>query len=81
MQASGPTPPTDCLHPLKAMTVLSIVLLSVQAWSGDVINLFAVFPQGAVGNTGGAVQALGSVGWASPLALFHGIDWVVILML
>jgi hypothetical protein len=81
MQASGPVPATNTLRPLKLMTVLNIILLSIQAWSGDVVNLFAVFPQGPVSNIGGAVQALDSVGWVSPLALFHGIDGVVILLL
>ena len=63
------------------MVVVNIILLSVQAWSGDVVNLFFVPPQGPVNGLGGAIQALGSVGSISPVALFHGFEGLLILLL
>lgn len=42
-QASGPGPGGDPLRPLKLMTVFNLVLLSVQAWTGDVLVIFAAY--------------------------------------
>jgi heme A synthase len=70
----------DPLRGLKRMTVLNLVLLSFQAWTGDVVNLFAAFPSGQVSGVGGAVQGLESAG-PGPLALFHGIEGVLIVFL
>ena len=81
LQTSMPMRAGASLRPLKMMTVANIILLSIQAWSGDAVNLFAVFPQGPVNGLGGAVQALGSVGSISPLALFHAFEGVLILLL
>ena len=36
---------------LTVLTVSLIVMLSAQGWSGDYVNLFAVFPQGPFGST------------------------------
>lgn len=62
------------------MTILNLVLLSVQAWTGDVVNLFATFPAGAVNGFGGFFQGLESAG-PGPLAIYHGIEGMVILLL
>ena len=80
MHSDGGASPRDPLRPLKVMTVLDIVLLSVQAWSGDVVNLFASFPKGDVSGLGDAVQGLESAG-PGPLAIYHGIEGVVIVLL
>ena len=71
---------TDPLRPLKLMTVLNLILLSVQAWTGDVVNLFATFPSGAVNGIAGLFPALGSAG-PGPLALYHGIEGLAITLL
>ena len=71
---------TDPLRGLKRMTVLNVILLSVQAWTGDTVNLYATFPQGGVGGLGGAVSALESAG-PGPLAAFHGVEGVAILLI
>ena len=78
--AAPPATVKDALRPLKVMTALNIVLLSLQAWTGDVVNLFASFPQGAVNGLGGAVQGLESAG-PGPLAIYHGVEGVVIVLL
>ncbi len=80
MQETSLAQAANALRPLKRMTVLNIVLLSVQAWTGDVVNLFASFPSGAVNGVGGAVQALGSAG-PGPLAAYHAIEGLVIVVL
>lgn len=80
MQAPAPSPTADPLQGLKRMTVLNIILLSVQAWTGDVVNLFAAFPTGAVNGFGGFFQGLESAG-PGPLAVYHGIEGIVILLL
>lgn len=54
------------------MTVVNIILLSVQAWTGDVVNLFAVFPAGAVNGFGGFFQGLESAG-PEPIAVYHAL--------
>jgi hypothetical protein len=62
------------------MTVLNIILLSVQGWSGDVVNLFNTPPSGPVNGIGGAIQVLQSAG-PGPMALYHGVEGIVILLL
>ncbi|HKT21926.1 MAG TPA: hypothetical protein VJR06_04860, partial [Nitrososphaerales archaeon] len=56
------------------------VLLSIQAWTGDVVNLFAVFPQGAVNGLGAAVPALESAG-PGPVAAYHAVEGVIVIIL
>jgi hypothetical protein len=68
------------LKALKRMTVVNLVLLSLQAWTGDVVNLFAVFPSGPISGLGGAAQGLESAG-PGPLAIYHGVEGVVIVLL
>jgi hypothetical protein len=62
------------------MTVLNIILLSVQAWTGDVVNLFAAFPAGAVSGFGGFFQGLESAG-PGPIAAYHGLEGIAVLLL
>lgn len=62
------------------MTVLNIILLSVQAWTGDVVNLFAAFPAGTVNGFGGFFQGLESAG-PGPLAAYHGIEGIAVVVL
>lgn len=70
----------DPMRGLKLMTVFNLVLLSVQAWSGDVVNLFASFPSGSVGGFGQAIAGLSAAG-PGPLAVYHGAEGVLILLL
>jgi hypothetical protein len=68
------------LRPLRRMTVLNLVLLSIQGWTGDTANLFASFPLGKVNGMGGAITALSSAG-PGPVAIFHGVEGVVVIIL
>jgi len=81
LQASEHSPTGNPLRALKIMTVINLVLLSVQGWTGDTVNLFASFPQGAVNGIGGALQSLGSTGGISPITLFHAMEGVAILLI
>jgi hypothetical protein len=81
LQANGPGPLGDPLRPLKLMTVFNLVLLSLQAWTGDVMVIFAAFPQGALNTFADAYQALQSVGWPAPLAIVHAVGGILILLL
>jgi hypothetical protein len=62
------------------MTVLNLVLLSVQAWTGDAVNLFATFPSGAVNGLGQLFPALLSAG-PGPLGLWHGLEGLLVVLL
>jgi hypothetical protein len=71
---------SDLLRPLKLMAVLNLILLSVQAWTGDAVNLFATLPSGAVNGLAGLLPALASAG-PGPLALWHGIEGLLVTLL
>ena len=71
---------SDTLRPLKLMTVLNIIPLSIQGWTGDAVNLFATFPSGAVNGIPGLFPALASAG-PGPLALWHGIEGLLVTLL
>ncbi|MDV3244419.1 MAG: hypothetical protein LYZ66_04495 [Nitrososphaerales archaeon] len=70
----------DPLRSLKRLTVLNLVLLSVRAWTGDVVNLFAAFPSGAVTGFSGFFAALQGAG-PGPLAIWHGVQGMVVIVL
>ena len=38
-------------RPLLVLVILVLIGLTIQAWLGDFVNLFAVFPNGTVGHT------------------------------
>jgi hypothetical protein len=80
MQATPSAPAADPLRGLKRMTVLNIILLSVQGWTGDVVNLFAAFPAGAVNGFDGFFQGLESAG-PGPLAAYHALEGIATLLL
>ena len=80
MSASAVEPQPDPLRPLKLMTVLNLVLLSLQAWTGDAVNLFASFPSGTVNGLGQLFPALLSAG-PGPLAAWHGLEALLIILL
>lgn len=80
MQTAQAAPPADPLRGLKLMTVLNIILLSVQGWTGDVANLFAVFPSGAVSGLDQFFQSLSASG-PGPITEWHGLEGIVILLI
>ena len=61
------------------MTIVNLVLLSIQGWSGDTVNLFATFPSGSVSSFQ-VFQALARAG-PGPLAVWHGVEGVLVLLL
>jgi len=64
---------------LRASIVITLVLLSIQGWTGDYANLFASFPTGAVGATlAGFWQAVGNSG---VLVLYHAVEAILLLTL
>ena len=62
------------------MAVINIFLLSIQAWSGDVVNLFATFSGGAVSGMGQFFGALAAAG-PGPLASWHAIEGVAVVLI
>ncbi|MDV3277514.1 MAG: hypothetical protein LYZ69_03485 [Nitrososphaerales archaeon] len=70
----------DPLRALKLATILNIILLAVQAWTGDVVSLFGAFPSGAVNGIGGFFQSLQASG-PGPLATFHGVEGLIVIIL
>jgi hypothetical protein len=66
--------------PSKALlvsVVITLVLLTVQGFTGDSINLFAVFPDQVTGIFAGFFQALFQSGG---LTVFHAIEGLVIVL-
>ena len=64
---------------LRFSIIVLLVLLSVQGWIGDYVNLFAVFPTGPVSNSlSGFAQALQQAGLAET---FHASLGFLILAL
>jgi cytochrome bd-type quinol oxidase subunit 1 len=64
---------------LRVSIVITLVVLSIQGWTGDYANLFATFPTGAVSATlVGFWQAVGSSG---ALVLYHAVEAILLLTL
>ena len=62
---------------LKISIVVLLILLSIQGWTGDYVNLFAVFPSGPVKiSFGGLIGALEGAGF---MEVFHASLAVAIL--
>ena len=50
-------------RPLIGLIIAILTILTAQGWTGDFVNLFAVFPSGSVGHTFGVfTQALINAG-------------------
>jgi len=65
------------LENLKISIIFLLILLSIQAWTGDYVNLFAVFPSGQVKvSFGSLIGALQSAGF---MEVFHASLAVAIL--
>jgi hypothetical protein len=62
---------------LLISVVITLVLLTVQGFTGDSINLFAVFPDQVTGTFAGFFQALFQSGG---LTVFHAIEGLVIVL-
>lgn len=80
MRRSESAKPRDPLRSLKVLTAVNLIVLTVQAWTGDVVNLFAVFPTGAVSGMNGFFQSLVASG-PGPLAIWHGVEGFLVLFL
>jgi len=67
------------LSKLQLLVIGTLVVLSVQAWTGDFVNLFSVFPVGTVDSSlGGLLQALKEAGL---LPLFHAFAGILLVAL
>jgi len=62
------------------MTILNLVLLATQGWTGDAVNLFAVFPSGAVTSMGQLFGSLAGAG-PGPLASWHALEGILIVLI
>jgi len=80
MSAGAMKAQSDPLRPLKLMTILNLILLSAQAWTGDAVNLFGAFPSGAVNGFGQFFSSLLSAG-PGPLALWHTVEGLLVFLL
>lgn len=65
------------MQALRGMAVLTLVLLTIQGWTGDFANLFASFPAGSVG--AGVGGFWGAVGGAGSIVSYHAVEAVVLL--
>jgi len=65
------------LSKLQLLTVVTLVILSIQGWTGDFVNLFSVFPMGAVDSSfSGLIRALEEAG---QLPVYHAIEGVLLV--
>jgi hypothetical protein len=61
------------LNKLQSFIIATLVILSVQGWTGDYVNLFSVFPTGAVNSSAnGLLQALQKAGQIPVYHAFEG---------
>ncbi|HUI86885.1 MAG TPA: hypothetical protein VLY21_06995 [Nitrososphaerales archaeon] len=80
METQKPARPADPIRPVRQMTVANLILLSVQAWTGDSVNLFATFQSGSVRSLGQVLQSLLSAG-PGPVAAWNAIEGAMVFML
>jgi heme A synthase len=65
------------LNKLRFFLIAMLVILSVQGWTGDYVNLFSVFPTGAVSSSAnGLLQALQKAG---QVPLYHAFEGFLLL--
>jgi amino acid permease len=65
------------LSKLQLLVVATLVVLTIQGWTGDFVNLFAVFPIGAVNSSlGGLLQALQGAG---QLPMYHAFEGAILV--
>ena len=65
------------MQALRASIMATLILLTIQGWTGDFANLFAAFPTGGVGFTlGGFLHGVTSSG---PLVDYHVLEAFLIL--
>jgi uncharacterized membrane protein len=65
---------------MKLPAVANLIMLSVQAWTGDAVNLIGSFPPGPVNGFGGFLGALASSG-SGPLAAWHRLEGIAVTIL
>ncbi len=64
---------------LLGLTISILIVLTAQGWTGDFVNLFAVFPSGVTGHTfAGFTQALNRAG---RMEVSHAILGAVLLVI
>jgi hypothetical protein len=64
---------------LLGLNIATLTLLTAQGWTGDFVNLFAVFPSGSVGRTlSGFTQALSNAG---RMEVTHAVMGTVLIAL
>jgi hypothetical protein len=73
------TGPINPLRSLRNMAILNIVLLTVQGWTGDAVNLFAAFPSGPMSGMEQFFSSLAAAG-PGPLASWHAIEGIVVIL-
>jgi heme A synthase len=62
---------------LQILVVLTLVILSIQGWTGDFVNLFSAFPVGAVNSSFiGLFQALEEAG---QLPFYHALEGILLV--
>lgn len=66
------------MRKIQVSAVVILVILTVQGWTGDFANLFAVFPTGVNISMSGFFQALFSAG---VLVAYHAAEGLILLAL
>ena len=66
------------MRALRWMVIMTLVLLTVQGWTGDFANLFAVFPSGGVAASFGGFWA--AVGSAGAIVAYHALEAAALLV-
>ena len=71
--------PLPTLRSLRLSIVMAIVILTVQGLTGNLVNLFAPFPGGSVGQSfGGLTTAISNAG---VLTAFHAFEGALLITL
>jgi hypothetical protein len=67
------------LQRLRLLLIVTLVVLTVQGWTGDYVNLFAAVPSGGVSHSfGGILSALSDSG---DITVYHAFEGALLVVL
>lgn len=70
----------DRTRRIRIAVVLELVILSIQGWTGDTVNLFAKYPAFvSIGNLQQYISAITGVGGIAPVLIWHEAEALLLV--
>lgn len=70
----------DSTRKIRITVVIELVILTIQGWTGDTVNLFAAYPASVhIGNFMQYLSAIMDVGGIGPVLIWHEAEAIVLL--